>query len=88
MSLVIKVGLASCGLAAGAGEVYDAIQKHIKKNKIDAELKKTACIGMCFVEPLVEIYEEKKKSHMEMLHQKMLEILLMHLLKESLSKKM
>ncbi|MBT5420567.1 MAG: NADH-quinone oxidoreductase subunit NuoF [Candidatus Cloacimonetes bacterium] len=62
MSLVIKVGLASCGLAAGAGEVYDAILKHIKKNKIDAEVKKTACIGMCFVEPLVEIYEDKKKS--------------------------
>ncbi len=62
MSLVIKVGLASCGLAAGAGEVYEAILKHIKKNKIDAEVKKTACIGMCFVEPLVEIYEEEKKS--------------------------
>jgi NADH-quinone oxidoreductase subunit F len=62
LSLVIKVGLASCGLAAGAGEVYDAILKHIKKNKIDAEVKKTACIGMCFVEPLVEIYEDKKKS--------------------------
>ncbi len=62
MSLVIKVGLASCGLAAGAGEVYEAIQKHIKKSKIDAEIKKTACIGMCFVEPLVEIYEDEKKS--------------------------
>ena len=62
MSLVIKVGLASCGLAAGAGEVYEAILKHIKKNGIDATVKKTACIGMCFVEPLVEIYEEEKKS--------------------------
>ncbi len=62
MSLVIKVGLASCGLAAGAGEVYEAILKHTKKNGIDAEVKKTACIGMCFVEPLVEIYEVKKKS--------------------------
>lgn len=62
MSLVIKVGLASCGLAAGAGEVYDAITKHLKKQSIDAEVKKTACIGMCFVEPLVEIYEEEKKS--------------------------
>ena len=62
MSFVIKVGLASCGLAAGAGEVYDAIQKYIKKNKIKAEVKKTACIGMCFVEPLVEIYEDEKKS--------------------------
>ncbi len=62
MSLVIKVGLASCGLAAGAGEVYTAIEKHLKKNKIDAELKKTACIGMCFAEPLIEIYRDDKKS--------------------------
>jgi len=62
LSLVIKVGLASCGLAAGAGEVYTAIQKYLKKNKIDAELKKTACIGMCFAEPLIEIYKEDKKS--------------------------
>ncbi len=62
MSFVIKVGLASCGLAAGAGEVYEAILKHIKKNGIDAEVKKTACIGMCFVEPLVEIFSEEQKS--------------------------
>ncbi len=62
MSFVIKVGLASCGLAAGAGEVYEAILKHIKENGIDAEVKKTACIGMCFVEPLVEIFSEEQKS--------------------------
>jgi len=62
LSLVIKVGLASCGLAAGAGEVFEAINKYIKKNKIKAEVKKTACIGMCFVEPLVEIYEDENKS--------------------------
>lgn len=62
LSFVIKVGLASCGLAAGAGEVYEAILKHIKKNGIKAEVKKTACIGMCFVEPLVEIFSEEQKS--------------------------
>jgi len=62
LSLVIKVGLASCGLAAGAGEVYEAILKYIKKKGIDAEVKKTACIGMCFVEPLVEMYSDEKKS--------------------------
>ncbi len=55
MELTIKVGLASCGLAAGAGEVYSAIEKYLKKSKAKAELKKTACIGLCFVEPLVEI---------------------------------
>jgi len=62
LSFVIKVGLASCGLAAGAGEVYDAIVKHVKNNKIDVDVKKTACIGMCFAEPLVEILAEDRKS--------------------------
>jgi NADH-quinone oxidoreductase subunit F len=62
LSLVIKVGLASCGLAAGAGEVFAAIKTHIKKNKIDVEVKETACIGMCFAEPLVEISREDQKS--------------------------
>ena len=55
MHLTIKIGLASCGLAAGAGDVYNAVKEYLKKEKIDATLKKTACIGMCFAEPLMEI---------------------------------
>ncbi len=62
MSFTIKVGLASCGLAAGAGDVYDALSKHIKTKKINVDLKKTACIGMCFSEPLVEFISEDGKS--------------------------
>jgi NADH-quinone oxidoreductase subunit F len=55
LHLTIKIGLASCGLAAGAGDVYNAVKEYLKKEKIDATLKKTACIGMCFAEPLMEI---------------------------------
>ncbi len=62
MSFTIKVGLASCGLAAGAGDVYHSIEKYLKENKIKAELKKTACIGMCFAEPLVEFINEHNES--------------------------
>lgn len=47
----VKVGLASCGVAAGASEVYKVLQDSAK----DIELKQTACIGMCFEEPLVEL---------------------------------
>ena len=61
MSISIKVGMASCGLAAGAGDVYDAIDKYLKEQKIDAKLEKTACIGMCFAEPLVEISSDELK---------------------------
>lgn len=62
MSFTIKVGLASCGLAAGAGEVFKALDEHIKTKKIKADLKKTACIGMCFSEPLVEFINEAGES--------------------------
>jgi NADH-quinone oxidoreductase subunit F len=62
LSVTIKVGMASCGLAAGAGDVYKAIQKYLDKNKFEAELVSTACIGMCFAEPLVEINDENNNT--------------------------
>ena len=48
----------SCGIAAGAGKVYDAIVAVIAKYN-DVELGSTGCIGMCFLEPIVDIYEGK-----------------------------
>ncbi len=54
----VIVGLGSCGLAAGAGKVYNAIEKIQKEQHLDFELKKTSCIGMCFREPLVEVIDE------------------------------
>jgi NADH-quinone oxidoreductase subunit F len=56
MNLEIKVGLASCGLAAGALEVFNEIEK--LESKYQFTLKRTACIGMCFAEPIVEISSE------------------------------
>ena len=49
----------SCGIAAGAGKVYDAIVAEIAKYN-DVELGSTGCIGMCFLEPIVDIYEGKE----------------------------
>ncbi|MEI7483174.1 MAG: NADH-quinone oxidoreductase subunit NuoF [Ignavibacteriota bacterium] len=54
----IIVGLGSCGLAAGAGKVYDELLRIREADNLDFELKKTSCIGMCFKEPLVEIIDE------------------------------
>jgi NADH-quinone oxidoreductase subunit F len=54
----VIVGLGSCGLAAGAGKVYDAIKKIQETDNLDFTLKKTSCIGMCFREPLVEVIDE------------------------------
>ena len=57
-NLKVIVGLGSCGLAAGAGKVYDAIKKIQETDNLDFTLKKTSCIGMCFREPLVEVIDE------------------------------
>lgn len=54
----VIVGLGSCGTAAGAKKVYDKIAALKKADKLDFELKKTSCVGMCYREPLVEIIDE------------------------------
>ncbi len=54
----VIVGLGSCGIAAGAGKVYEELQRIKVADNLDFELKKTSCIGMCFKEPLVEIIDE------------------------------
>jgi len=54
----IIVGLGSCGLAAGAGKVYDELLRIREADNLDFELKKTSCVGMCFKEPLVEIIDD------------------------------
>jgi len=54
----VTVGLGSCGIAAGAGKTFDKIRAMKETEKLDFELKKTSCIGMCYCEPLVEIRDE------------------------------
>lgn len=60
--LQIKIGLGSCGVAAGADEIYNFAQEFINKREITANISKTSCIGMCFAEPIVEISYENDKT--------------------------
>lgn len=55
----IMVGQGSCGVAAGAGKVYDAILAGMRESD-NIDLRVTGCIGMCFLEPIVDIYEEEE----------------------------
>jgi len=52
----IVVGQGSCGIAAGAGKVYKALDELCDGR---FELGSTGCIGMCFLEPIVDIYDGK-----------------------------
>ncbi|MFO8143356.1 MAG: NADH-quinone oxidoreductase subunit NuoF [Dehalococcoidales bacterium] len=58
----VKIGLASCGIAAGAKKVYDAFDTQLQTKASDVELKKTGCMGMCYNEALIEIVSPSNKS--------------------------
>ncbi len=51
----VVIGEGSCGIAAGALKVRSALEKLLEKETIGS----TGCIGMCFLEPIVDIYEGK-----------------------------
>ena len=51
----IVVGQGSCGIAAGAAKVYSALKDSLRNS--DITLSSVGCIGMCYLEPIVDIYE-------------------------------
>ena len=59
----ILVGQGSCGIAAGAKKVYKALTAAIGENGIDARLISTGCIGVCYLEPIVEIIGDGGEKH-------------------------
>jgi NADH-quinone oxidoreductase subunit F len=52
---VVYVGAGSCGLAAGAAEVIEAVEGYLAAKQADAQLLKVGCIGPCYLEPLVDV---------------------------------
>ena len=53
----VKVGQGSCGISAGAAKVYNALENLLVNNS-DVQLSVTGCIGMCYLEPIVDIYSD------------------------------
>jgi len=54
----IKVGQGSCGISAGASKIYKALEQLKNSGELNAALSVTGCIGMCYLEPIVDIYTE------------------------------
>ncbi len=57
MNTKVLIGYASCGIAAGAGEVDRALRSRIAKRSLDIEITKVGCVGMCHNEPIIEIHD-------------------------------
>jgi len=51
----ILVGAATCGRAAGALAVLEAINTELARHNIDAIVTQVGCIGLCYAEPLVDV---------------------------------
>lgn len=51
----IRVGIAICGKAAGAGEVLRALRQALERRGVETTLTPVGCIGLCFAEPLIDI---------------------------------
>ena len=52
---IIYIGMGSCGIASGAGEVCNVVEKNISGLKQKIHLLKVGCIGPCYLEPLLDI---------------------------------
>lgn len=54
----VRVSLGSCGIAVGAAETFEAAKRLIvKKEASGVQLKKIGCIGLCALEPIVQVIE-------------------------------
>lgn len=54
----IVVGEGSCGIAAGAAKVYDVLTREFEAASVQPGLTIAGCIGMCYLEPIVDIYSD------------------------------
>ena len=56
----VVVGMATCGIAAGAKPVMSAFLEEVsKRNLKHVVVSQTGCIGMCKLEPIVEVLDRK-----------------------------
>ena len=59
---IVKVGLGTCGVAAGAEPVYKEFVSQMNTLGLDIQLIETGCMGMCYNEVLVEVIDEAQIS--------------------------
>jgi len=51
----ITIGMSTCGISAGAGEVMSAVLAEVETRAIEADVVPVGCVGMCSKEPLMDI---------------------------------
>ena len=79
----VVVGMATCGIAAGARPVLNAFVEEVSKAGLSDKVmvSQTGCIGVCQFEPVVEIFEagKEKVTYVKMTAEKAAEVVEKHL---------
>ncbi len=79
----VVVGMATCGIAAGARPVLNAFVEEVTKAGLGDKVtvSQTGCIGVCQFEPVVEIFEadKEKVTYVKMSAEKAAEVVEKHL---------
>ena len=78
----VVVGMATCGIAAGARPVLAAFLEEIEKRQLkNITVAQTGCIGVCRLEPIVEVYVpgEEKVTYVKLSPEKVPRIVAEHL---------
>lgn len=63
-SVRVVVGMATCGIVAGARPVLNALVEGVNKEGLTEKVtvSQTGCIGICQLEPIVEVFEPGKEK--------------------------
>lgn len=78
----IVVGMATCGIAAGARPVLSAMVDEVGKRGLShVTVAQTGCIGMCRLEPIVEVLEPGKNrvTYVKMTEEKAKKVIAEHI---------
>lgn len=78
----VLVGMATCGIAAGAKPVLTALVDEIaRRNLSHVTVSQTGCIGMCQYEPIVEVLEpgKEKVTYVNMTAEKATKVVVEHI---------
>lgn len=81
-SMRIVVGMATCGISAGARPVLNAFVEGVSKAGLSgkATVSQTGCIGICQYEPVVEVYcGEEKVTYVNMTTDKVAKVIEDHI---------
>ena len=79
----VVVGMATCGIAAGARPVLNALVEEVNNAGLVSKVTvtQTGCIGFCQLEPIVEVFEagKDKVTYIKMTPEKIKEVVEKHL---------